>query len=137
MNIKTSTLNGDKRSRALRTCDAILFAEVPTCERMGLLPPTFSKDEADREEFFHPEITLQRCAGLPDWGLAEDPGDEETGQSRVELTESAILATVQEMHRSFDHTGPLSARLRMRTQKACREELAQLRTELLEHQKQT
>lgn len=121
-----STLAGATSSPCtLDQARALLANDPHRCAELGSLPAGYSHHEpADFEEFFQPELALEEAKGAPGWGTLEEPTDLHDDQ--VE----AIAATIAELHRSFDHTLPLSARLRFRLMAACRDELRLLVAEL-------
>ena len=97
---------------------ALLSNNPDLCDELGALPSGYSHQEpADFEEFFQPELSLATAETDPEWGFLEDSNSEH--QAALD----AIAATVAELRRGFDHTRPLSARLRFRLMAACREEL--------------
>ena len=108
---------------------AILAGREDLCRDLGLLPRGYFGDDLDHLEFFEPAAALAELACVPDHGLLlEDPVDG-PGQRALLLAE-AIEATIREMHRAFDHKSGPSARLRLKFQAACSDELRQLADDL-------
>jgi hypothetical protein len=117
-------------SRALEAAQALLAGNEDRCRSFGILPRGYFGDELDQLEFFEPGAALAELAGEPDHGLLEDPADR-PGE-RLQLLAEAIEATIREMYRAFDHQSGPSARLRLKFQSACRDELQKLAADLAE-----
>lgn len=119
--------NPDEDTAAtLRAITALLTRQAEACKTLDLLPVGYYGEDCDFEEFFKPEAVLRMAKGNPLWACLDDTQEYSLRQRLAE----SVRATIQEMHRAFDHRQPLSARLRMRLMAACRKELAELYAEL-------
>lgn len=103
--------------------DAVLLAEEDRARQLGALPPGYHGEDIDFEEFFEPlKLATEKEPDL-EWGVLDELTD-----LPAQMLE-AMQATLCEMHRCFDHTLPLSPRLRMRLLECCRLELFRLRAD--------
>ena len=106
---------------------ALLNKQESFCWVQGLLPRGYSlREPADFEEFFEAEELLAELELEMEAGTLEASLSLPLSERQIE----AILATIRECQRLFDHTLSLSQRLRMRLMAACRTELRLLRKEL-------
>jgi hypothetical protein len=116
----------ESTAATLKAITALLTRQADACKPLGLLPVGYYGEDCDFEEFFRPEAVLRMAKENPLWACLDDT----QGYSLRQRLAESVRATIQEMHRAFDHRQPVSARLRMRMMAACRKELAELYAEL-------